>query len=1020
MNLERFSVAISYNKNTLFVLVIILLSSLSMKALNLPFDQVQKRVNRAQQVLKDVTENEKYSTLLDGKKINLPIGVKKTVGNKEYTILLDSIIVLPTHSYGVFYMVMENPEDGQKMTFLGTDIRFAKDGGFTGNARLELLESYHMPIGKDKAVLSILADSVHHSYVQFDCKGFSHLHVDGRVTFSRDIMIPDDGKGNQEPGFISSEFEIDLVDFTDFFLQIDGLAPFQVPEAEGFTFQVSNFAIDFSEYKNPDSIHFHDDYGHQELFGADLNLWKGVYFNELVVYLPDEFKHKGLPDDQRVELYGGNILIDKFGFTGFVSASPLIPLGKMGSKGNWDMSLDQVYLDFLKGNLRKIGFNGGLNLPVAKEKHTFTYQGLIEPGRQYRVSVMLGGDDTLSMPLWGASNVELYTGSYIEMKVVDKQFEPKAVLNGQMSISASINNKKKGKNDNKNKKNTLELAEIDFQKLIVQSKKPYLSIDRNGGAFSVGSPLVEQKMSKLPISISDIGVKFSPDGSRAGIDFMVHVNLTGKGKSSGDHIGGKANIVVWGEKDEKRWRYSNTQLQCIWIDMKQGAFSLNGNVCFFRDDNTYGSGFSGSVKVDIVNKIKVSTKMIFGKKAKANKDIFRYWYFDAMVGFSKALVVTPNFQINAIGGGAYHRMTMDNTGLDSEIGRNLSGITYVPDENAGLGLKMMLGIQGATKEVYNGEVNLELQFAKGGGLNYVKFYGFVTFISKIKFDDPLAKLKEKMKGFRDQIKLPSIIPAKKVSSNQMEEKLKREDPGGSIKVEWMMEYNHPARTFSALLDVYIDVANGKLKGIHPYRRAGSIDILFSPSKWHVYMGQPAEPIGIDLVGLAQATSYIVMGSKIPAPMPLPGGLQKSASLDLSKISTGEGFAFGARFRIKKGDKNKRPFYYYIHVGVGFDILFLNVKGKVCNESGKSFGVNNFFAMGQAYMLINGGAGFKKCIWRCKRKKKKKKPIVIHIGFDIGTSVLVQFSAPNPTYADIYVKIYKKHGIRLKLGKKCTF
>jgi hypothetical protein len=106
-------------------------------------DEVQKHIKQARAVLKEIREDQRYTTLMDGKNVELPIGlVNKQAGDKQYVVCIDSIVLTPQYAYCVVYLVMEDLKNGKTLEFYARDIRFSRSGGFTGDARLELLQTY--------------------------------------------------------------------------------------------------------------------------------------------------------------------------------------------------------------------------------------------------------------------------------------------------------------------------------------------------------------------------------------------------------------------------------------------------------------------------------------------------------------------------------------------------------------------------------------------------------------------------------------------------------------------------------------------------------------------------------------------------------------------------------------------------------------------------------------------------------------------------------------------------------------
>ena len=93
------------------------------------------------------------------KEYELPFAITKTVGAKEYEIIIDSLVITPRYAYAVAYCIIVNPEEGDTLYFGATDVRFTRNGGFTGDAKLFLMRNYQVEFD-DAAVLDFFNVSI--------------------------------------------------------------------------------------------------------------------------------------------------------------------------------------------------------------------------------------------------------------------------------------------------------------------------------------------------------------------------------------------------------------------------------------------------------------------------------------------------------------------------------------------------------------------------------------------------------------------------------------------------------------------------------------------------------------------------------------------------------------------------------------------------------------------------------------------------------------------------------------------
>ncbi len=1004
------------------------------KPLNLPIDQIKGHTERAHAALKSVMDNQAFTTVLKGVDIKLPIGIKKTVGNKDIVICLDSIVFTPTYAYGVLYVIIEDTKNNKTLAFLGRDIRFTKDGGFTGDARLELLQTYDLNFGQNTTI-SFLVDQTHENYVVFNCDGFKNLHVDTKVFFSRTMFLPEqtDGTIKAAPARVTTEFKADFESLDNWMVQLSAVPKFQVVGLEGLSFQIGTIAFDYSSTVNPTSIIFPAGYDHSALLTGNRDLWEGFYVKNLVITLPEEFKLKS-SSTKRISLQLETALIDKLGFTGKASVTNLFPLTD-GNLSNWQYSLDYISIDILKNTPVGASFKGELIMPVTKDTDKFAYTANILPNRNYNFT--LTTKTSLSFPLWGAGAVTIAPNSWVKVSLVDKSFIPEASLNGKLSITATINGKNKD-NTTTDKGSNLSLAEISFTKLRITTVGAYISLDPNGGAVSFGSPLLEQKMSNLPVSISKVGMITRNDGSQVGISFTVKVNLVGESENGGG-FSGNAAIIVWGELEAatKKLSYYKTELGRIELNnIDIAVMSLSGFIEFYREDPVYGSGFSGGIQLSIdlkASKIGVEVRCIFGKKPLLNKpdEIYRYWAVDALVELPSITLFPPLIFLNAFGGGANYRMGMQTNPMPNAKFVSNSGVAYLPDETKGLGLKAMIGIQGASRKLYEGQIIFEIQFNINGGVSLIAFSGYVQIASLGKFDK-LAKLKSSVGGFvsaANKAGAGSVHATSASSNSQVYGEIAKMGDGGALLAQWRMVMDFDNSAFSANIDVFVDVFS-VIKGRNQYNHAGRIDILFNKSEWHVFVGRPDYAMGLNLIDVVDLSGYFMMGKNLPTPLAMPNG--KRASFPTVPV---DGMGMGARIHI--GKNGGGSFYYSVGLDAGFDFLIWNVEGQYCN--GKAKGVKGWYSAGQVFLYGRAAAGLKTCVhipypcncgWGCCFKVFGKRicpcPVCdwcktnscINVTAELTVDISAQIEAPNPTYFEATIKILGM-GIDIKGGKRCN-
>lgn len=960
---------------------------------------------------KVMSENRFIDFLDASSLIELPVGLPVDIGVLRYVILIDSVVMTPTESFLYASMVFETPQ-GKRIHFMGSDIKFSRTGGLSGDGKLMLVGNYPIPLDGDKSELVIKGDQ-HKTFVEFDCRGYKQLSLDASLVFSRRLLIPEDPDGQEGKGNVTIDFTTTVADFSDVLINVN-VPKFRVASLEDVTFSVTDAVLDLSDARNATSVKFPAGYEQlsPQFVGGNMNLWRGVYLREVTVTLPpqfgekDEKKQSTSSTKSRISFVGNDIILDHIGFSGNVSANNLIPIDK-GKLGNWNYSLEKIYINLVANEIKEAGFNGQVNIPlnkvsaegtqgapaaqvapetpgtqasIGKGKY-FKYTALIKPGNEYLFTVT--NSDKLDFDLWKAE-VTLNPSSYIEIRLADKKFLPKAHLNGVMTVNAGLQNGIASSDINKNAKFVAK-----FEGLEVQTVKPYVKV----GSFSLGSPSAEQKMGGFPITINEIKGSSTANTLTLGIDLTL--SLVGEG-DGGFAANGRFNIISeYEEKDDYLYyRFKDLNIERFGIDIDKGAFKFKGALNFYKEDPVYGNGISGIVDATFNPGVRLQASAIFG-----TRNGMRYWFADAMAEFKSGITVFPGFAFYGFGGGAYYHMKMDDKGVGSALGKTVSGIVYVPDETVHFGFKatVSMGVQPGEKS-FNGDATFEMAFNSGGGLRYINFRGNGYFMTP-PLPGGVDKIAQKAAKIAAAAKKLGITNLNEGSSSATEEIYGSPSQAGERASVWaslMINYDFDNRILHGNLSAYINVAQGLIKGGGLNNKAGEAVLHFAPNEWYIYIGRPEyeNRFAIEVLGIARLDAYFVIGSVIPDSPPPPenvssilGGMDLSYMDELNALSDGAGVGFGASFRVDTGDLTFMMFYGRFAAGLGFDIMLKNYGDAECKGGGR-LGVNGWYANGQAYAYFEGKIGIKVKVFR----KTKRVNIL-----EVGAAVVAQAKLPNPTW-----------------------
>jgi hypothetical protein len=817
------------------------------------------------------------------------------------------------------------------------------------------------------------------------------------------------------PERVSGNFEIQIAHWNDFFatLKID---PFAVTGYEDYKFRIDNIVVDFSDELSPTGL---PPQGYETPFvnaAGFSNLWQGIYVELASLQLPNLFnKNSGEPITVGVK----SVLFDENGFSGtaFVS-TPILNLDE-GNAGGWGFSIDKFQLTFLANKLSHGGFGGKINVPIFRSSQCntgnltaadcFDYNALILANKQFQFSVVVPPDINYCADLWKAGNVKVYSNSSIAITVSEGKFLAQANLHGQMVISANI-----GRFD-------LKMPDtIRFENLIVRNKAPYFSF----GNWQMPTSL-DCKLAGFGISLSNIGMGTESGTDRSYLNLGLGISLSKDSGQDSLGISAKGNFRIYGKLNTsnniQKWVYDDVKLTSIGVDASFAGVQIKGELAFYEDTITgptgWGKGFRGLIKIKI-NALGIGVDGLaqFGRKPVNPNDSYKYFFLDLMAHLPKGNQALAPLDLRGIGGGVFYRMSRDTNpvglgvvppiNMPPNLGVSLSGVKYVPDINAGVGLKATIAVALAKETAFNGSLTFEALFnasSQGGGLRSIAIDGMAQFMEKL------------------DLELPPRF------SQNLSAKMKAK---ASIAAQFT-----PSFKLHGSLETYLNLAN-VIQGVGPQGRVVLAEFHTEPGLWYINVGTPTQRAGLQLqvggVNLAKLDAYIDIGKQIPPMAPLPPEIASATGLgnfaqQESSRATGHGFAFGASLRIGDGQRRcapscNAPFHFYADflAIAGFDLMLQDFGDTECSNTGEQIGINGWYATGQAYSLLQANVGLQLRVFG-----QTKNFVVL----GINSAMAIQMKLPNPYWVKGRIKgnynllgglVKGKTDFPFQFGQSCEF
>lgn len=960
--------------------------------------------------------------------INLPIGMKRTIGGMEITIAI-SRFALQTSSteIGVYAKaVIPQGADGKRtVLFFGAEgIKGTHTGGLTGELKLSLLHDVEIPFNggntkivlKGKGLNKERGFAQSNTYMTIGCDGFHNLAMDAEVHFPTSLIVKAGGQNierNETKNRLSADdfdkesnslnqvighFSTVIESWDDLLVSLN-LPSFEIKGLKDYIFSLDNVILDFSSRRNSNITRFPQEY-QQGYLPDEQALWRGVYAENVSITLPKAFS--------RASFSAKGLLIDDYGITGLFAADSILSLDR-GSADGWRFSVDHFGLNLIANELVSAEFSGKLGLPFKGKNTTLGYEGYLQPNNAYTLRVK--NQESLDFSIFNAK-AYLEKNSNITLRLVEDHFVPEAVLHGYMTL---------GKEGNSDSTSQTKFDKISFRSLKLTTVAPYISAEYFGYEG-------EAKLGNFPLSINKIALNNSD---------TKHVRLTiGAGLNLGQNLfSGATELSLLAKYEQNTWVFDKLEVGTIAVNsVIAGVIQMKGELNWHRGDAIYGYGFAGDVTLGFSfnSKIDKNTKerakydaSITARAAFGCKEDFHYWYADGMATFHPGVPIVGMMTLNGIGGAL-------TSGVRAE-GRNPNGghftnANYIPDASMGFGFKASTIIE-IGKAAY-GEAAFEMIFSKAGGLASAGFYGYGEFPNR---GGGSASTSEKLE--KQQRTFPAKLSEQFKQNDwaQLAEAIKSipdaiKDMGLSGTLCIQMDFqNHVLHASS---DVYLNTPSEFIRGVGERGKAGWGILHIDPKEWYLHLGTPTNRLGVQLaVGniLAVKTgSYFMAGNRIPD-MPAPPQIvanllgqdigRLSLGRNLDALSTGKGFAFGSELAVKTGDLQFLMMYANFNAGIGFDIMLKDYAQAQCKGRSGTIGMYGWYAQGQTYAYLQGELGVKVKLWFIRIRV----PVIKG-----GAAALLQAGLPDPTYFKGYLGvnlnvlglIKGRARFKLTIGEEC--
>lgn len=919
--------------------------------------------------------------------------------------------------------------------------------GFSGDdLKLALLENIIIPIEKDGSNLKLIGKldkntgqiDNNTTYLKFGCNGIESLEGNfvGKLTVkskgTNTTIKPvtfDKKTGKYKTDNNKSYLEVDFkanCSLLDFYFSTS-LSPFTIGNTD-VIFDVNQLTVDLSSTQSP-SI-------------KDDNKWEGFYVQKFNLYLPESFSKDNNGKKERVSVGATDLCVDELGISGVISAKNLSSL-KNGSAGGFPLSVNSLDISLKNSELTAFDIEGAVRPPVLSDTDSIKYTASLNPvAGKYIFTIDVKDKKPLGLDVFLADLT--IGGGGLELT-------KDGISPGVDLFKATITGGSIGLKGDK-----LKDFAIAFDSFMV-SNAPALFIK----TVSPDPNSKAGKLSNFPITLD----KFAFADNKLILGLQINLMK--------DKISGAVDATIFCKQQEvngrQKWKYDGTKINEIAVAASFKKFSIKGKVEMFDEvkDNVSNKGFSGALDFKMAlskDSLNIKADAIFG----AMKDIsepehdFRYWNVNLMASGFK-IDLFSGVQMTGIGGGAAYNMRND-------------GGEFVADSSYGLFLRANTFLLiGGSGEDNPSQVALEMQFLKtynGGGLSYIQLFGDISLspsadlipgatalmdgykkISKI-----TVPLQEKLKDISKGV--PRILDNTDFSERSPSMDLS--SAAAKVKIQLILKMDFDNDIFTGAASAYVIVKLNEtsppiIEGRNSKNGdglAGSVYMVFRKDEWFIHAGyqyysvtgnnlpipNPGkvktglgfQPIGLEMkigtkpINLASVCAYFLVGHHIPE-LPNPKtdlgisgfpdeGLAEKPSRGPDSNFDGLGLAFGAAANFKIDDIQFLILYANFNAYMGFDVLLKKYENCPCPgwPQGQKFGMNNWWAQGQAYAGLGAEIGVQVKVFG----KVKRVPAL-----SANMAILLQAKLPNPSwFSGILTGNYNVLGGAVKgsFSMNCTF
>lgn len=860
--------------------------------------------------------------------IGLPLGLDNQINGVRHTIAIVGMHFSAERATLNAMASFDYPELNGWLSLAAGDICFHPNGINAGEGRLYNPTDKHLIFSPDVRMVFTAPDFARRdsgTFVSWDCNGFKALHIKGEFRFSRNVFVPDSITGDAAmSGIVKARFHTVVNGVNQWMLRLD-MDPFQLTGLPEWGFVPRNMIFDFNSISNFEEMRFPEGYA------TTNSSWKGFFMQQMEVRLPKQFRTYSDPT-RRLRFSANNMLIDRTGFTGNILGQNIVNV-REGNADGWGFGIDSIYLELVSNGFRRAGLNGEVKVPIGQRPIDYRMVLNRNGAGQFGYECLIQPQDTLKATLINPAVLRLTPTSRIEIsKRIGEDFRLLGVLDGDISIEGRIE-----------PIGAVDFRGMAFEQLTIENRRPYV----NCRALRFNSP--PKSAAGFPVQLDSFRFvtatepgpgEFNRDpGFRVGLSMGVKVELIRENNTFGGSTRLNFMAVVRNRPNQPFVvEFSGISCEGVGVRGTIGPVSVDGGLQFYTNNAIYGDGIRGYINATFRPALSLQAIVQFGTVA--NRP---YFYIDGSARIPRpGLPFVPGaMNVVGFGGSVSYGMRLTNMPSASEVGSNprpdistigatSTGCTVVPDRNQGFGFSARMYAVAPTGNAYKAMIELGARFNNSGGISQMNLGGNLIVMSET--DNPAEA---------------------KVGANMN------------------MIFDFERAIFDGRFDVWVNM-NGVVRGRQAGNRAGQIHMYADSSTWFIKIGKPArnERAGliVSLLRQIEVNGYVMVGRTLEPIPDLPEEitrLMRNTPLPIRdpRVTTGDGFAFGAEIRDEVPRINFLMFYAQLKYILGFDVSILRTPGLTCdNAGGRERGVDGWYSEGQLYAYFAADLGIHVDVW----------------------------------------------------------